>query len=104
MKHLEEMCCDPCREKVLAIQARALSSPVPLIPTGYTTDNSMQAFADRHDLLVMLEHLLCRAAVDRERLQSAKVLLERADAVMQKADAMLADHEVLFLNLLKARQ
>lgn len=69
MKHLNEMCCAKCIEKLQAIEQRA--------------DNALgfeymdQALADRRELLAMIENLLMGVAINRENWERMAELLPK---------------------------
>ncbi len=75
MKHLNELCCDGCRDKLAQIEQRADTA-------SDTPAAAAQAFADRHALLMLLESLLGSVASSRLRAHAAEsLLLEQLRAV-----------------------
>lgn len=71
MKHLTEMCCAQCIEKLQAIEQRACSTP------GFDVGQVAQAFADRIELLAMIEKLLMGVAINRENWERMGELLPK---------------------------
>lgn len=69
MKNLSEMCCAACAEKVSAIELRAALEATPV--------TMAEAFADRRELLGMVEALLGAVAVGRERARLAEAILHK---------------------------
>ena len=81
MKNLNEMCCDNCREKLTQIEARAAMAPTP------TT--MAEAFADRRDLLEVVDQLLLSVAESRTATRALReMLVDEIRAGGQARDAL----------------
>lgn len=84
MNHLKEMCCNSCREKLEAIEARSLKNF-----DLFSQEQLAQLVEDRSDLLIMVEQLLSSVTIERQKIHSLYILLEvsRAAALRQEGQA-----------------
>lgn len=73
MNHVNELCCDACREKVQQIEARARAY------AQSSAEGMIQVIEDRAELLMMLETLLATVAAKREQWRAMAVALGKMD-------------------------
>jgi hypothetical protein len=78
MEHLAELCCDACREKVEQIERRTYGSN--------DTDAKAvdDAFADRRELLTMLEVSLMTLTKRRDQFRQGSELARKAGEMLAK--------------------